>query len=52
MAPEGLEKTEFAPGNGMASQVPNPQDLVCGRGAAAKIPFAECGGDGPGASLG
>jgi hypothetical protein len=28
MAPQGLEKIESAPGNGMGSEVSNPQDVV------------------------
>jgi hypothetical protein len=31
MAPQRLEKIESAPGNGMGSEVSNPQDLVHGR---------------------
>jgi hypothetical protein len=31
MAPQRLEKIESAPGNGMVSEAPNPQDLVRGR---------------------
>jgi hypothetical protein len=33
MAPQRLEKTESAPGNGMVSEASNPQDLVHGRAA-------------------
>ena len=33
MAPQQLEKIESAPGNGIGSQGPNPQDLVQGRRA-------------------
>ena len=31
MAPQGLEKIESAPGNGMGSEASNPQDVVRGR---------------------
>src|SRR5271163_4086502 len=33
MAPQGLEKIESAPGNGMVSEASNPQDVVHGRAA-------------------
>ena len=33
MAPQRLEKIESAPGNGMGSEVSNPQDVVHGRAA-------------------
>src|SRR5271156_1541150 len=33
MAPQGLEKIESAPGNGMASEASKPQDMVAGRAA-------------------
>ena len=33
MAPQRLEKIESAPGNGRASETPNPQDVVHGRAA-------------------
>src|SRR5271170_8000188 len=33
MAPQGLEKIESAPGNGMVSEASNPQHLVRGRAA-------------------
>jgi hypothetical protein len=50
MAPQRLEKIESAPGNGMASEASDPQDLVrrltvCGSGSRAsrmtKIPVWE-----------
>ena len=33
MAPQRLEKIDSAPGNGMGSEVSNPQDVVHGRAA-------------------
>ena len=33
MAPQRLEKIESGPGNGMASEASNPQDVVRGRAA-------------------
>ena len=33
MAPQGLEKIESAPGNGMVSEASNPQDVVHSRAA-------------------
>ena len=45
MAPQGLEKIESAPGNGMASEASNPQDVVHIR-AAGPCPI---GGLSPGA---
>jgi hypothetical protein len=34
MAPQGLEKIESAPGNGMAPEAPDPQDMVRQRNGA------------------
>jgi hypothetical protein len=31
MAPQQVEKIEFAPGNGMVPEAANPQDVVSGR---------------------
>src|SRR5271163_366451 len=36
MVPQQLEKIESAPGNGMASEVSKPQDVVHGRGASGR----------------
>jgi len=33
MAPQQVEKIEFAPGNGRGSEAANPQDVVSGRAA-------------------
>jgi hypothetical protein len=41
MAPQGLEKIESAPGNGMASEASNPQDVVRGRGWPCATPTDE-----------
>ena len=38
MAPQRLEKIESAPGNGMASEASNPQDVVHGRAAESARP--------------
>jgi hypothetical protein len=38
MAPQGLEKIEFAPGNGMGSEPSDPQDVVRGRAAPCAAP--------------
>jgi hypothetical protein len=37
MAPQRLEKIESAPGNGMAPDAPDPQDMVQWRGGAASV---------------
>ena len=40
MAPQGLEKIESAPGNGMASEASKPQDMVQGRPAHRALRLA------------
>jgi hypothetical protein len=46
MAPQGLEKIESAPGNGMVSEVSNPQHLAHGRAAdCARLRLTSRDGD-------
>jgi hypothetical protein len=41
MAPQRLEKIDFAPGVGMGSEASNPQDLVRASGAALAASAAQ-----------
>ena len=43
MVPQGLEKIESAPGNGMGSEVPDPQDMVRERDGAFARAFDTAG---------